>query len=76
MGRIQTKVLDTKATKDSRSPVDLNQSVIKILVGILVIVGAYGFGTFKSIPVVKKSKRRRSKRWLNLQKNLDCMNRL
>ena len=69
MGRIQTKVLDTKATKDSKKPSKFKSIMIKILVGILVIVGAYGFGTFKPNPwVVKKIQKEEDQKMVELAK--------
>ena len=61
--------MDTKATKDSKKPSRFKSIMIKILVGILAIVGAYGFGTFKPNPwVVKKIQKEEDQKMVELAK--------
>ena len=54
MGRLQSKIIDASKQKPSTGS-KVKAILIKILIAALVIIGAYGFGTFKPNPWVVKS---------------------
>ena len=68
MGRLQSKIID--ASKQKPSTGDKAKAIlIKILIGALVIGGAYGFGTFKPNPwVVKSIQQEEDKKMVELAK--------
>ena len=68
MGRLQSKIIDASKQKPSTGS-KVKAILIKILIAALVIVGAYGFGTFKPNPwVVKSIQQEEDKKMVELAK--------
>ena len=68
MGRLQSKIIDASKQKPSTGD-KVKAILIKILIGALVIGGAYGFGTFKPNPwVVKSIQQEEDKKMVQLAK--------
>ena len=68
MGRLQSKIIDASKQKPSTGS-KVKAILIKILIAALVVVGAYGFGTFKPNPwVVKSIQQEEDKKMVELAK--------
>tara|TARA_B100000282_G_scaffold14132_1_gene9961 strand:- start:306 stop:1001 length:696 start_codon:yes stop_codon:yes gene_type:complete len=68
MGRLQSKIIDASKQKPSTGS-KVKAILIKILIAALVIIGAYGFGTFKPNPwVVKSIQQEEDKKMVELAK--------
>jgi hypothetical protein len=68
MGRLQSKIIDASKQKPSTGS-KVKAILIKVLIAALVIVGAYGFGTFKPNPwVVKSIQQEEDKKMVELAK--------
>ncbi len=68
MGRLQSKIIDASKQKPSTGS-KLKAILIKILIAALVVIGAYGFGTFKPNPwVVKSIQQEEDKKMVELAK--------
>ena len=68
MGRLQSKIIDASKQKPSTGS-KVKAILIKILIAALVVIGAYGFGTFKPNPwVVKSIQQEEDKKMVELAK--------